>query len=119
LDTLIQTSTAMVLADLGRKINSALADLNKAPVIDEQVQLALLLIIVIYHFTNTLKGLGWHAQGHLWCLTCIRRQCQACSTSSYKYKNCCQCTRCWSRYQQETPRAKGNMSIANIVRTTI
>jgi len=27
----------MVLADLGRKINSALADLNKAPVIDEQV----------------------------------------------------------------------------------
>lgn len=27
----------MVLADLGRKINSALLELNKAPVIDEQV----------------------------------------------------------------------------------
>ncbi|CAO3665184.1 unnamed protein product [Umbelopsis vinacea] len=27
----------MVLADLGRKINSALANLNKAPIIDEQV----------------------------------------------------------------------------------
>lgn len=27
----------MVLADLGRKINSALSDLTKAPVIDEKV----------------------------------------------------------------------------------
>jgi signal recognition particle subunit SRP54 len=33
----------MVLADLGRKINSALADLNKAPVIDEKVLLFVLV----------------------------------------------------------------------------
>ena len=29
----------MVLADLGRKINSALVDLAKAPVVDEKVDL--------------------------------------------------------------------------------
>jgi signal recognition particle subunit SRP54 len=42
----------MVLADLGRKINSALADLNKAPVIDEQVHFPLLLNIVISRITH-------------------------------------------------------------------
>jgi hypothetical protein len=38
----------MVLADLGRKINSALADLTKAPVIDEKVK----TILGLFHLVN-------------------------------------------------------------------
>ena len=37
----------MVLADLGRKLNAALSQLNRAPVVDEKARLGMLLRLLV------------------------------------------------------------------------
>lgn len=58
----------MVLADLGRKINSAFTELTKAPVIDEKVNIGLYSRLQddAQHF---LLGCRFLNQGNLCCFT--------------------------------------------------
>jgi len=63
----------MVLADLGRKITSALRGLNNASIINEEVEVVtfeIVLILILY----VLLGVEFYAQRHMRSITRSQRQ---------------------------------------------